>query len=207
MLADYVGDEHVIICNSPDGMYAETYEEGLSYVELLQLFCNDWLDITIIHLFAMSFFGLPNSKSAIFNPNEISGDKCVKSPDRVKEHLLDVYSFHSEKTFFLASYIASGHWVLFIVHPLKQHGYIVDSINKHKSNQNYAFTYLVEEAFVIKFKWEVVKCVQQRNTWECGFCVVKHIVYNKETRGNAIWNEKKYITSKEIDGMIINLAP
>ncbi|KAL8214530.1 hypothetical protein R6Q57_003979, partial [Mikania cordata] len=142
MLADYVGDEHAIICNSPDGM---------------------------------SFFGLPNSKSAIFNPNEISGDKCVKSPDRVKEHLLDVYSFHSEKTFFLAPYIASGHWVLYIVHPLKQKGYIVDSINKHKSNQNYAFTYLVEEAFGIKLKWEVVKCVQQRNTWECGFCVVKHM--------------------------------
>ncbi|KAL8200268.1 hypothetical protein R6Q57_011607 [Mikania cordata] len=157
MLTDYVGDEHAIICNSPDVMYAETYEEGLSYVELLQLFCNDWLEVTIIHLFAMSFFGVPNSKSAIFNPNEISGDKCVKSPDRVKEHLLDVYSFHSEKTFFLAPYIASGHWVLFIVHPLKQKGYIIDSINKHKSNQNYAFTYLVEEAFGIKLKWEVVK--------------------------------------------------
>ncbi|KAL8210983.1 hypothetical protein R6Q57_005420 [Mikania cordata] len=127
----------------------------------------------------MVFFGLPNSKSVIFNPNEISGDKCVKSPDRVKEHLLDVYSFHSEKTFFLAPYIASGHWVLFIVHLLKQKGYIVDSINKHKSYQNYAFTYLVEEAFGIKLKWEVVK----------------------------IWNENKYITSKEIDGMIINLAP
>ncbi|KAL8210982.1 hypothetical protein R6Q57_005419 [Mikania cordata] len=53
MLEDYVGDEHAIICNSPDGMYAETYEEGLSYVELLQLLCNDWLDVTIIHLFAM----------------------------------------------------------------------------------------------------------------------------------------------------------
>ncbi|KAL8223403.1 hypothetical protein R6Q57_018878 [Mikania cordata] len=53
MLADYVGDEHAIICNSSDGMYAETYEEGLSYVELLQLFCNDWLDVTIIHFFAM----------------------------------------------------------------------------------------------------------------------------------------------------------
>ncbi|KAL8210976.1 hypothetical protein R6Q57_005413 [Mikania cordata] len=53
MLADYVRDEHAIICNSPDGMYVETYEEGLSYVELLQLFCNGWLDVTIIHLFAM----------------------------------------------------------------------------------------------------------------------------------------------------------
>ncbi|KAL8210937.1 hypothetical protein R6Q57_005374 [Mikania cordata] len=56
MLADYVGDEHAIICNSPDGMYAETYEECLSYVELLQLFCNDWLDVTIIHLFAIKMW-------------------------------------------------------------------------------------------------------------------------------------------------------
>ncbi|KAL8229618.1 hypothetical protein R6Q57_014518 [Mikania cordata] len=87
-------------------------------------------------------------KFKIFNPNEISGDKCVKSPDRVKQHLLDVYSFHR---------------------------YIVDSINKHKSNQNYTFTYLIEEAFGMKLKWEVVKCAQQRNTWECGFCVVKHM--------------------------------
>ncbi|KAL8223627.1 hypothetical protein R6Q57_019102, partial [Mikania cordata] len=88
----------------------------------------------------MSFFDVTNSKSAIFDPNEISGDKCVKSPD---------------------------HWSL---------GAIDNSINKHKSNQNYAFTYLIEEAFGIKLKWEVVKdCAQQRNTWECGFCVVKHM--------------------------------
>ncbi|KAL8200398.1 hypothetical protein R6Q57_011737 [Mikania cordata] len=173
MLADYVG------------------MNMLSY-----LFSNYWLDVTIIHLFAMSFFGMTNSKSAIFNPNEISGDKCVKSPDRVKQHLLNVYSFHSERTFFLAPYIAR---------------YIVDSINKHKSNQNYAFTYLIEEAFGVKLKWEVVKCAQQRKTWECGFCVVKHMyeflnLYQHDFP-KTIWNESKYITSKEIDGMIINLAP
>ncbi|KAL8260231.1 hypothetical protein R6Q59_028184 [Mikania micrantha] len=184
-------------------MYAETYEEGLSYVELLQLFCNDWLDVTIIHLFAMSFFGMTNSKCAIFNPHEISGDICVKTPDRVKQQLLDVYSFHSQRTFFLAPYIASGHWVLLIVHPLKQKGYIVDSINKHKSNQNYAFTYLIEEAFGLNLKWEVVKCVQQRNTWECGFCVINiNMIFRK-----SIWNEKKCITTKDIDELIINLPP
>ncbi|KAL8255411.1 hypothetical protein R6Q59_033632 [Mikania micrantha] len=144
MLEDCVGNEHAITCSSPNGMCPVTYEEDFSYVELLRLFCNDWLDATIIHLFAMYFSKLPNSKCAFFNPQEISGDICIKAPDCTKQHLLELYSLHR---------------------------YIVYSINK----QNYAFTYAIEEAFGLHLDWEMVKCVQQRNTWECGFCVIKHM--------------------------------
>ncbi|KAD4385871.1 hypothetical protein E3N88_26040 [Mikania micrantha] len=53
MLSAYVGDEHAITCSTPNRMYSVKYVKGLSYVELLQLFCNDCLDDGIIHLFAI----------------------------------------------------------------------------------------------------------------------------------------------------------
>ncbi|KAL8229519.1 hypothetical protein R6Q57_014419 [Mikania cordata] len=158
MLAAFVGFEHAITCSMPDGMYPEEYVEGLSYVELLQLFCNDWLDAGIIHLFAMYFFALmPNSKCAFFNPREISGEMCAKYAECTKQHILQVYSFHSERPFFLAPYVASDHWVLFIVCPLKKKRYIIDSIMKSKSKQNYALTFLIEEALGLHLNWEMVK--------------------------------------------------
>ncbi|KAL8192549.1 hypothetical protein R6Q57_027734 [Mikania cordata] len=54
LLSKHMGDENAIISSSPKGMYRETYVEGLSYMELLQLFSmNVCLDISVIHLFAM----------------------------------------------------------------------------------------------------------------------------------------------------------
>ncbi|KAD7479691.1 hypothetical protein E3N88_02827 [Mikania micrantha] len=97
MLAAFIGDDHSVTCSSPDGMYREWYVEGLSYIELLQLFCNDWLDVGVIHLFAICAF---------FNPREISGDICTKYPDRTRQHILEVYSFHSARPFFIAPYVA-----------------------------------------------------------------------------------------------------
>ncbi|KAL8206262.1 hypothetical protein R6Q57_009813 [Mikania cordata] len=158
MLASFIGDDHSVTCSSPDGMYRERFVEGLSYVEFLQLFCNDWLDADVIHLFAMYFFALmPNSKCSFFNQWEISGDICTKYPDCARQHILKVYSFHSERPFFLAPYVASDHWVLFIICPFKKKGYIIDSIMKSKNKQNYAFSYLIEDALGLQLKWEMIK--------------------------------------------------
>ncbi|KAL8248993.1 hypothetical protein R6Q59_005861 [Mikania micrantha] len=122
VLSTYVGDEYAITYSSPNGMYDKTYVQGLSYGELLHLFCNEWLDISVVHLFTMYFYELSNFKCAFFNPHDITGDVCIKNPNHAKDHILEMYSFHSDKTFFVAPYIASGHWLLFIIYPLKQQG-------------------------------------------------------------------------------------
>ncbi|KAJ0445245.1 hypothetical protein HanIR_Chr16g0840761 [Helianthus annuus] len=53
LLSRCVGDNHSIQISSPARMYPQTVQDSIPYVELLQLFSNDWLDITVIHWFAM----------------------------------------------------------------------------------------------------------------------------------------------------------
>ncbi|KAL8214410.1 hypothetical protein R6Q57_003859 [Mikania cordata] len=50
VLSTYVGDEYAITYSSPNGMYDKTYVQGVSYGELLHLFCNEWLDIMYTYL-------------------------------------------------------------------------------------------------------------------------------------------------------------
>ncbi|KAL8254249.1 hypothetical protein R6Q59_032470 [Mikania micrantha] len=194
VLSTYVGDEYAITYSSPNGMYDKTYVQGVSYGELLHLFCNEWLDISVVHLFTMYFYELSNSKCAFLNPHDIAGDVCIKNPNRAKDHILEI-----------------GHWLVFIIYPLKRQGYIIDSINNHKGKENYAFSFIVEDALGVKLNWELVKCKQQRSTWECGFCVIKHMhefvtIYQHNFPEN-IWNEMKFFTQKDIDQMILQLVP
>ncbi|KAF5821830.1 hypothetical protein HanRHA438_Chr01g0019991 [Helianthus annuus] len=53
LLSRCVGDNHSILISSPARMYPQTVQDSIPYVELLQLFSNDWLDISVIHWFAM----------------------------------------------------------------------------------------------------------------------------------------------------------
>lgn len=53
LLSRSVGDNHGIDISSPANMYPQTVSDSIPYVELLQLFSHDWLDITVIHWFAM----------------------------------------------------------------------------------------------------------------------------------------------------------
>ncbi|XP_076913339.1 uncharacterized protein LOC143571926 isoform X2 [Bidens hawaiensis] len=73
-LKTFMGERHYIESSSPAGMYRETIVMAIPYVEILQLFCNDWLDFSIVHWFAMDFYksGM-NSKCAFFNPEHING--------------------------------------------------------------------------------------------------------------------------------------
>ncbi|KAJ0886862.1 hypothetical protein HanRHA438_Chr09g0384221 [Helianthus annuus] len=52
-------------------------------MELLQLFTIDWLDITVIHWFAMYFYELHNSPCAFFNLHHIKGESCNKNSEGV----------------------------------------------------------------------------------------------------------------------------
>ncbi|XP_076901104.1 uncharacterized protein LOC143555447 [Bidens hawaiensis] len=52
-LKTFMGERHYIESSSHAGMYRETIVMAIPYVEILQLFCNDWLDFSIVHWFAI----------------------------------------------------------------------------------------------------------------------------------------------------------
>ncbi|KAJ0797591.1 putative Ulp1 protease family catalytic domain, papain-like cysteine peptidase superfamily [Helianthus annuus] len=58
LLSRCVGDNHSILISSPARMYPQTVQDSIPYVELLQLFSNDWLDISVIHWFAIDHWTL-----------------------------------------------------------------------------------------------------------------------------------------------------
>ncbi|KAJ0795162.1 putative Ulp1 protease family catalytic domain, papain-like cysteine peptidase superfamily [Helianthus annuus] len=175
LLSKCIGDNHSIQISSPTRMYPQTVRDSIPYVELLQLFSNDWLDITVIHWFAMYFYETHNSRCAFFNPHHIKGDSCMKNSEGVQEHIIDMFTFHIDKTFFVAPYLANNHWTLIIICPSTERGYIIDSISREKDQHSYLLTSIIDEAFGFQFLWNMVNCKQQKNGWECGFMVIKNM--------------------------------
>ncbi|KAM0007082.1 putative Ulp1 protease family catalytic domain, papain-like cysteine peptidase superfamily [Helianthus debilis subsp. tardiflorus] len=197
-LSRCVGDNHRIDISSPTRMYPHMVRDIIPYVELLQLFTNDWLDMTVIHWFAMYFYESHNSRCAFFNPHHIKGESCTKNSEGVQSHIIDMFTFHTDKTFFVAPYLANNHWTLIILCPSTGTGYIIDSINREKDQHSYLLMSIFDEAFGFPFLWEMVKvcflfyyqfifmhakylivksmqCNQQKNGWECGFMIIKHM--------------------------------
>ncbi|MFS7936085.1 putative papain-like cysteine peptidase superfamily [Helianthus anomalus] len=156
LLSRCVGDNHSILISSPARMYPQTVQDSIPYVELLQLFSNDWLDISVIHWFAMYFYETHNSQCAFFNPHHIKGDSCTKNPEGVQEHIIDMFMFHTDKTFFLAPYLANDHWTLIVICPSTKRGYIIDSISREKDQHSYLLTSVIDEAFGFPFLWDMV---------------------------------------------------
>ncbi|MFS7998915.1 hypothetical protein Hanom_Chr12g01159681 [Helianthus anomalus] len=106
-----------------------------------------------------------------------------------------MFTFHTRKTFFLAPYLAKG--------------YIIDSINREKGQHSYLLTSIIDEAFGFLFLWEMVKCKQQKNGWECSFMIIKHMheFVNSIQHDFPIklWNEKGFLPQKEIDKLSLRL--
>ncbi|KAJ0795491.1 putative papain-like cysteine peptidase superfamily [Helianthus annuus] len=179
LLSRCVGDNHRIEISSPARMYPHVVRDIIPYVELLQLFTKDWLDITVIHWFAMYFYESHNSRCAFFNPHHIKGESCTKNSEGVQSHIIDMFTFHVDKTFLVAPYLANNHWTLIIICPSTKRGYIIDSINREKDQHSYLLTSIIDEAFGFPFLWEMVK----------------------------LWNEKGFLPQKEIDKLILDLTP
>ncbi|MFS7902633.1 putative Ulp1 protease family catalytic domain, papain-like cysteine peptidase superfamily [Helianthus anomalus] len=53
-----IGDRYVVRVGSPKEMYPEEVVEAIPYSELLQLFLNDWLDVSLLHWFAIGHWSL-----------------------------------------------------------------------------------------------------------------------------------------------------
>ncbi|MFS7935920.1 putative Ulp1 protease family catalytic domain, papain-like cysteine peptidase superfamily [Helianthus anomalus] len=152
-----------------------------------------------------------NSRCAFFNPHHIKGESCTKNSEGVQSHIIDMFTFHVDKTFFVAPYLAINHWTLIIICPSTERGYIIDSINREKDQHSYLLTSIIDEAFGFPFLWEMVKCKQQKNDWECSFMIIKHMheFVNSIQHDFPIklWNEKGFLPQKEIDKLILDLVP
>ncbi|KAJ0609330.1 hypothetical protein HanLR1_Chr03g0112191 [Helianthus annuus] len=66
-------------------MYPWSVYENILYSELLNMLLEGWLDVTILHWFAMHFFQSPNSRFAFFNPQKITGSRCKTLLEDVKK--------------------------------------------------------------------------------------------------------------------------
>ncbi|MFS7975355.1 hypothetical protein Hanom_Chr10g00879591 [Helianthus anomalus] len=51
-----IGKNHYIRVNSLDGIYPRPIYENILYSDLLNMLLEGWLDVTILHWFAMHFF-------------------------------------------------------------------------------------------------------------------------------------------------------
>ncbi|KAL8265011.1 hypothetical protein R6Q59_023141 [Mikania micrantha] len=90
------------------GMFPTEHSSVLEPEALLQLFVNEWVDLTLC-----SF---------------LHRDWLKSHRAEAEEHISSLYSYHSDKEYFLAPYLANGHWTLFIIVPRKAQVYILDSL-------------------------------------------------------------------------------
>ncbi|KAM0025579.1 putative papain-like cysteine peptidase superfamily [Helianthus debilis subsp. tardiflorus] len=98
------------VLTSPTGMYEERVEETVEFEAVIQLCVNGWADICFVHWFTMYLYtageqeGLNNT--AYFHPRYIEGELVSDDGDFVIDHIKKVISFHKEKQWFIAPYIA-----------------------------------------------------------------------------------------------------
>ncbi|MFS8009920.1 hypothetical protein Hanom_Chr14g01290971 [Helianthus anomalus] len=60
----------------------------------------------IIPYVELYFYESHNSLCAFFNPHHIKGESCTKNSEGVQSHIIDMFTFHTDKTFFVAPYLA-----------------------------------------------------------------------------------------------------
>ncbi|KAJ0478682.1 putative papain-like cysteine peptidase superfamily [Helianthus annuus] len=201
------------VFTSPTGMYEERVEETVEFEAVIQLCVNGWADICFVHWFTMYLYaagereGLNNT--AYFHPRYIEGELVSDDGDFVIDHIKKVISFHKDKQWFIAPYIAGKHWVLIILqhHPVYKtwKGYIFDS-RKGKDDDDYScyeITTLFEQAIEENMTWAKVKCRLQPNGWECGYCVMlamyDFVIRNRE---HMLANKTKMVRQGEIDEFV-----
>ncbi|KAK9049252.1 hypothetical protein SSX86_011938 [Deinandra increscens subsp. villosa] len=217
-LESYYGDMVSIEIDSPVGMYPEICNEYLEYEGVLQLLANGKVDISIVHWCEMYLYELSESRSktyksrcAFFNTVLITGEECNSSFANVQEHILSVYAKHIDKSYFLAPFLNGEHWSLFIVSPTQQEGYILDSMMGMKNKYDYPITKVIEESFGDNINWQMVKCRQHRNDWECGYMMMQNMIdfvmEYQYTFPKRIWNDTSYIKQEDVDNLLSILMP
>ncbi|GJZ93181.1 ulp1 protease family, C-terminal catalytic domain-containing protein [Tanacetum coccineum] len=120
------------------------------------------------------------------------------------EAILDLHIEAKIDITFIHWWTIDSHWVLMVLCPNSRKGYIVDSYEYEKKNENnYYFPAIVESALDTKFDWTMVKCFQQKGGWECGYYMMKFmfdLVINKQADfPHSLWDDSRRLKPLEID--------
>nr|XP_043627012.1 uncharacterized protein LOC122598485 isoform X2 [Erigeron canadensis]XP_043627014.1 uncharacterized protein LOC122598485 isoform X2 [Erigeron canadensis] len=115
----------------------------------------------------------------------------IQSPEHVTNAILNAFGapHNKNKVFFLAPYTQGGHWVLLLVLPKPRMVYVLDAshLDTGKKPESYHIKPLIDSAITMCdlsanvssqwVTWVMVKCNQQKNTWECGYYVCKWLFH------------------------------
>ncbi|KAK9052892.1 hypothetical protein SSX86_029522 [Deinandra increscens subsp. villosa] len=201
---------------SPPGMYPEIITDHVHYHTVLEVLAKDLVDISFIHWSAMFLYkfahhqkGQPSSKCVFLNPYFITSEMCVNEKEQVKEHIQSVHALHIDKPYIVAPYYAGLHWSLHIISYKYKRAYILDSIMTLKSKDCYQLPSIIEDALNTTFDWEMVKCKQQVDDWECGYITLQHMIEfvnrYQHSLPDDIWNDNSYVSDMEIDKWILSV--
>nr|GEX18831.1 hypothetical protein [Tanacetum cinerariifolium] len=108
-----------------------------------------------------------------------------------QNYLLQTMGPSQYTSFFLAPYVESKHWNLFIIVPQQKIGFVLDSNMEGKNEESCEFT----------------NCNQQGHYWECGYFVMKwmhqFVTHQQHSFPKRVpWNDKKPFTTKELDDIV-----
>ncbi|GJQ95272.1 retrotransposon protein, putative, ty1-copia subclass [Tanacetum coccineum] len=194
---------------APLEMYGGPWREWIEYEAILDLHIEAKIDITFIHWWTMHLYSkakrLPDNKCTFLNPHLITSSQCRSKENEVIEHIMDTKRLNPGKDIYMAPYMqGDSHWVLMVLCPNSRKGYIVDSYEYEKKNENsYYFPAIVESALDTKFDWTMVKCFQQKGGWECGYYMMKFmfdLVINKQADfPHSLWDDSRRLKPLEID--------
>ncbi|KAL8249855.1 hypothetical protein R6Q59_006723 [Mikania micrantha] len=199
------------------GMFpTENSSSVLESKALLQLFVNECVDLTIMFWFTSYFYEASSKKPnpcAFLNANTITGDWCKFHRAEVEEHISSLYSYHGDK-YFLAPYLANGHWTLFIIAPKKAQVYILDPLKtKGKKDQScYLLSQVIQSAFnEVNFTWTMIPCKQQTFRWECGYMVIKYmfdyVLIYQEKFPDLMWQDSSVTTDTDVENLLKDMMP
>ncbi|KAL8206337.1 hypothetical protein R6Q57_009888 [Mikania cordata] len=135
------------------GMFPTEHSSILEPEALLQLFVNEWVDLTIVFFFTSYFYEASSEKPnirAFLNTNTIACDWLKSHHAKAEEHISSLYSYHSDKEYFFAPYLAKTTW--------------------GKDQTCYLLSQVIESPFSeVNFTWTMIPCKQQASDLECGY--------------------------------------
>ncbi|KAL4557971.1 hypothetical protein LXL04_036167 [Taraxacum kok-saghyz] len=158
------------------------------------------------------FYVLPNNSNCVFFDPEVIKDSNVQTnPVVVIKHIKEIF-LHHKKKYFLAPYIKGKHWTLFIIDQETKISYILDSLLRPSNNDNYPIISIIDNTLSPNtYTWIPLKCNKQKNSWECGYLVIKHmhefVVSIQHDIYIRVWSMDKIVLVDEIEKMLLNLIP
>ncbi|XP_019159733.1 PREDICTED: uncharacterized protein LOC109156354 [Ipomoea nil] len=155
--------------------------------DIKDLFTMDWLDVSIIQVFIVYAHQLCKdfevNSIGFMCPTQFAKGNFDLNEDDVTAYIGNTMVTMKDKTFILAPYHQANHWLLLVLHASSRIVYVLDPLNcrrkiEVKQAVNMAFrTSAIQRGQRImgNANWKYVKCPQQPDSDECGYCIMRFI--------------------------------